>query len=204
MIDRKEYMIKWHIKNKEKEKQYRIKNKEIIKERLNQWRKDNPEKVKKQGRRWRKKNPGEGIKRAKKWREANPERVKEQRNAYLKNKRKINLKFNLNRRMVSGIGTSLKINKAGRKWETLVGYTLEDLIKRLKKTMPEGYTWQDYMEGRLHIDHCIPISVFNFTKPEHPDFQRCWALSNLQLLPARENIIKRNKLSRPFQPALKI
>jgi len=34
--------------------------------------------------------------------------------------------------------------------------------------------------------------------------KRCWALSNLRLLPAKENMIKHNKLDRPFQPALRI
>jgi 5-methylcytosine-specific restriction endonuclease McrA len=99
---------------------------------------------------------------------------------------------------------SLKGNKAGRRWEPLAGYTLSDLIKRLNKTMPEGYTWQDYLTGKLQVDHIIPRSVFNFTRPEHTDFKRCWALNNLRLLPARENSIKSNHLKKPFQPALKI
>ena len=104
--------------------------------------------------------------------------------------------------MRRAITESLKGKKAGRRWEDLVGYTLNDLFKRLKSTMPEGYTWQDYLKGKLHIDHIIPKSVFNFTKPEHPDFLKCWALENLRLLPERENIIKSNHLTRPFQPAL--
>ena len=116
--------------------------------------------------------------------------------------KKTDLKYNLNRRMKTAIGMSLKGNKAGRHWEDLVGYTLINLIKRLKKTMPKGYTWQDFLEGKLHIDHIIPKNVFNFTKSEHIDFKRCWALNNLQLLPAKENLIKNDKLARPFQPAL--
>ena len=99
---------------------------------------------------------------------------------------------------------SLKDNKKGRKWETLVGYSLEALINRLLQTMPKGYTWQDYLEGRLHIDHRIPISAHNFAKPGQPDFKRCWALSNLRLLPVKENLIKKDKLNKPFQPALKL
>ena len=91
-----------------------------------------------------------------------------------------------------------------RNWENLVDYTLDNLIKHLKKTMPEGYTWDDYLNGKLHIDHKIPISVFNFDKPEHIDFKRCWGLKNLRLLSAKENLIKGAKLSRPFQPALQI
>ena len=74
----------------------------------------------------------------------------------------------------------------------------------MKKTIPESYTWKDYLEGRLQIDHKIPISVFNFSEPEHTDFKRCWTLKNLRLLPARENLMKNAKLTRPFQPALKL
>ena len=115
-----------------------------------------------------------------------------------------NPKYNLNRRIKGLIGLSLKGNKAGRHWESLVDYTLNDLIKRLNNTMPVGYTWKDFLTGKLQIDHIIPKKVFNFTKPEHTDFKRCWALSNLRLLPAKENLNKAAKLFRPFQPALKI
>lgn len=159
---------------KKQNKQYYLENKDKLIEYAKQWKKDNPEKVRKSKRKWR------------------------------KNKRKTDLRFNLTYRILKAISKSLKGNKNGRHWETIVGYTLGDLIKRLKKTMPKGYNWQDFLNGRLHIDHIIPKSVFNFTKPEHPDFKRCWDLSNLQLLPAKENIIKSNKLTKPFQPALKI
>ena len=92
--------------------------------------------------------------------------------------------------------------KAGRPWETLVGFTKYDLIKRLDDTMPDGYTWQDFLDGKLHVDHIIPVSVFNFKTPEDIDFKKCWSLENLQLLPAEENIRKYNKIERPFQPSL--
>ncbi|GAG98711.1 unnamed protein product, partial [marine sediment metagenome] len=89
-------------------------------------------------------------------------------------------------------------------WEDLVDYKLNDLKKRLFQTMPNGYCWQDFLDGKLHIDHIVPIVVFNFTQSEHTDFKRCWALNNLQLLPARENMIKHDKLTKPFQPALSL
>jgi len=158
----------------------------------------------------------ESNKRTVKWRENNckkpreknfkerQEHKRDRQNSYRKNRYKIDLKFNLNSRISIIIWDSLKGNKAGRHWESLVGYTLSDLIRRLDKTMPVGYTWQDYLQGKLHIDYIIPISAFNFTRPEHIDFKRCWALNNLRLLPARENIKKGAKLKRPFQPALQI
>ena len=70
------------------------------------------------------------------------------------------------------------------------------------KTLPVGHTWTDFLEGDFHIDHIIPCAAFNFQSPEDPDFKRCWALSNLQLLPAEENLKKGAKLLQPFQPSL--
>ncbi len=68
--------------------------------------------------------------------------------------------------------------------------------------MPDGYTWDDFLSGALHIDHETPVAVFNFTSPSDYDFKRCWALTNLRLLPALENLKKGAKLRIPFQPSL--
>jgi hypothetical protein len=92
--------------------------------------------------------------------------------------------------------------KARRSWTSLVGYTIEELVTRLKRTMPPGYTWQDYLDGRLHLDHIVPIAAFNYRSSADYDFKRCWALKNLQLLPALENLKKHTKLTTPFQPSL--
>jgi hypothetical protein len=129
---------------------------------------------------------------------------KEQINTYFRNRRNTILKCNLIDKMSRGIRNTLKNGKNGKHWETLVGYTCNDLIKRLKTTMPKNYNWQDFLNAKLQIDHIIPIDVFNFNKPEHPDFIKCWALKNLQLLPAKENRIKSNHIEKPFQPALQL
>jgi len=133
----------------------------------------------------------------------NIEEQRKMKECYASFKYKTDPKFNLNSRISTLIWSSLRNNSEGKKnWENKVGYNMTDLIKRLMNTIPKGYIWQDYLEGKLHIDHIIPKKVFNFTKPEHPDFRRCWALKNLRLLPARENLIKGAKLARPFQPSL--
>lgn len=218
-MDNKEYMIQWHKDNPQYASQYYLKNKEKIRSQnkkwyennpekakkcAKQWRKNNTEKIKKDGNRWKKDNPEKVKKIKKRYRKKNSAKIIEHNNKYIKEERRTNPKFNLDRRMGSMMSQSLQNGKNGYHWEILVGYTLEDLIKKLKKTMPKGYNWEDYMEGKLHIDHKIPISAFNYTKPEHIDFRRCWALSNLRLLPARENLVKGSKLLKPFQPALKI
>lgn len=106
----------------------------------------------------------------------------------------------------AGMRSGLKGRKNSRHWETLVGYTRNDLIKRLKATLPNGVTWNDYVTGKvdLHIDHIIPVVAFNFETAEDIDFKRCWALSNLRLLPAKDNIMKRSDIRKPFQPSLRI
>ena len=219
MFNQKEYMKKynkqyrkdnpekkkhWYEKNpeymKEYQKQWYIKNKERLSEKYKKYRKENHELIKEWRRIYYEENREKVIERNKQWQKDNSNCISK----YLRNKRRTDLKFNLNRKILGAIYKSLRGNKKGRHWEDLVGYTLSDLIKRLKKTMPEGYTWKDYLKGRLHIDHIIPISAHNFTRAEHTDFKRCWALKNLRLLPAKENLIKNDKLFEPFQPALKI
>jgi len=151
----------------------------------------------------------------KQWRENHPDHCKEYRkkyyqehkeecNSYERNKRKTDTRDNLNNRMSNAIYKSLKGNKNGRRWESLVGYTCNNLIKHLEKTMPEGYTEDDIFNGKLHIDHIIPKCVFNYNNPEHPDFKRCWALKNLRLLPAKENMEKSNKIYKPLQLSLAV
>lgn len=215
MVNMKEYQRQWYKDNskriKEHQKQWNKNNPGYAK----QWRKNNSEHMKEYDKRYHKNNLEKRNEYSKQWFRDNPEyhkqycldnyeKIREKERKYKNHKRKTDLKYNLNNRMGKAIGISLKRSKNGRKWENLVGYTLTNLIKRLEITMPKGYNWQDYLEGKLHIDHIIPISAFNFTKPEHTDFKRCWALKNLRLFPAKANLIKHNKLDKPFQPALKI
>jgi len=128
---------------------------------------------------------------------------KKENNKRYYDKHKNDLKTIINNRMRCGIGHSLKIGtKNGNHWEFLVPYTYKQLEIRLKSTIPKEYTWKDFLSCKLEIDHIIPINAFNFEKPEDFDFKRCWALSNLRLLPAKENMIKHNKLIKPFQLGL--
>jgi 5-methylcytosine-specific restriction endonuclease McrA len=215
------YVKEYQKENKEKvlkyKKQYRINNKEKIAENLKQYYFDNREailksekqdypknikRIAKYNGQYYLKNKDKIIKCTKQYYQENREKVRENKKYYERNRRKKDIKYNLNGKVGMMIRYSLKGNKNRRHWETLVGYTLNDLMKRLKKTMPEGYAWQDYLDGKLHIDHIIPISVFNFDKPEHIDFKRCWALENLRLLSAKENNYKRAKLYKPFQLSL--
>ena len=134
-------------------------------------------------------------------RKNNPEKYIDSNRRY-NQKRRSTAKGRLSDNMTGAIYKSLTLNKNGRSWESLVGYTAGQLKRHLESLFTDGMSWDNY--GEWHIDHKIPIKAFNYTKPEHEDFKRCWALSNLQPMWAKDNISKGAKLEREFQPALKI
>jgi len=139
----------------------------------------------------------------KKYRENNIEKRKEYSRSVSKEKyyniRKDPKKF-LTLTMGNAIRQALGRQKNGHHWESLVGYTLDDLSQHLEKQFKPGMTWEN--RGLWHIDHKIPITVFNYNKPKDLDFKRCWALSNLQPLWGSENMSKNAKIDEPFQPYL--
>ncbi|MFA5256285.1 MAG: hypothetical protein WC419_06305 [Candidatus Omnitrophota bacterium] len=98
-------------------------------------------------------------------------------------------------------GSIKKNTKAGRRWESLVGYTVEQLQKHIEKQFKPGMAWGNY-GSYWHIDHKVPIAVFNYERPEDIDFRLCWSLKNLQPLEATKNITKGAKIEGSFQPSL--
>jgi len=87
---------------------------------------------------------------------------------------------------------ALRGKKGFCKWESLVGYTLQDLINHLQPKMTPDMTWANY--GTLwQVDHITPKSWFKYTTPEEDAFKQCWALSNLQPKLKTENISKGNR-----------
>lgn len=118
-------------------------------------------------------------------------------------KQKYDLVYRLNKRMSIGMWNALKGKKNYNHWEDLAGYTYTELKNRLSATMPKGYTWADFLSGELHIDHIIPKSLYNYNSPDDAEFKKCWALNNLQLLPATENISKGNKVVYEYRGEIK-
>ena len=212
--DKLAYMKAWRAKNREHMKEYNRQYKAANKERdaeksrvsVAKWQAANPERHKANMRkRYERKSDvikAQTAANRKRRREADPEAFKAKDAAYVRQRRKSNVKFAVNGRMSNRVFYALRRNKEGRSWKTMVDYTLDELVERLNSTMPDGYTWDDFLSGALHIDHETPVAVFNFTSPSDHDFKRCWALTNLRLLPALENLKKGAKLRIPFQPSL--
>ena len=150
------------------------------------------EEVKKARRDWMKKDR---MKNPEKYREKD----KEKRERYKKNgkikewklKRLSNPKNNLDHRMGCMLRKALR--RKNGSWQSLVGYTKEQLKEHLEKQFTEGMTWEVFVKGYIHIDHIKPKHLFKYQTEKDEEFKECWSLTNLQPLWARENMIKNGK-----------
>lgn len=75
-------------------------------------------------------------------------------------------------------------------------YSMQELKEHLERQFEPWMNWNNYgkynklthdQNPKWNIDHIIPHSTFNYDGMEHPDFQKCWALSNLRPLDAKQN-----------------
>jgi membrane-associated HD superfamily phosphohydrolase len=136
---------------------------------------------------------------SKQWSDKNRERVNcSLRKTY--KKRKENYKNILNSRISSQVRQALKGTKHCRKWEAILGYTRDQLVKHIEKQFKPGMMWENI--GLWHIDHKIPIAAFNYETSEDIDFKKCWDLKNLQPMWAHDNMSKKAKVTSQFQPSL--
>jgi len=85
----------------------------------------------------------------------------------------------------------LRGNKAGRHWEDLVGYTLQDLIEHIEKQFKKGMSWNNYNKTDWNIDHIIPLCKFNLEDPD--EIKVAFAPGNHQWLLAKDNLSKGGK-----------
>lgn len=102
--------------------------------------------------------------------------------------------FRINDRMSSLVYHELRHNKQGRRWSQLVGYSVDDLKQHLESLFCDEMTWARFVKGEIHIDHIIPRSAFKFNSHNDEQFKKCWDLSNLQPLWAKDNYSKGAKI----------
>lgn len=179
-----------------------IKNHEEILKKVNTYRMENAAKVKIQKSLSYHRNKEAHSLRMKKYRQEHVVQIREHSRIVAIGKYRSNIPYRINNRMSCSIRLSIYSGKNGKSWESLVGYSLEQLMNHLEKQFKQGMTWDNYGRNGWHIDHVIPISAFNFQTFKDVDFKRCWALDNLRPLWELDNIRKSNKVDKPFQPYL--
>jgi len=161
-------------------------------------RKKDPERFKAYDKKRYEGNKEEILARNKKYR-SKPENLEKQR-VRLKNKRENDPIFKL--RHDVGVLIRHEIKKGGKSFTKYVDYSIEELKEHLESQFELWMTWKNW--GRYskshhaekptwQIDHIIPVSHFNITSMECDDFKKCWALSNLRPLDAKQNVIEGNR-----------
>lgn len=201
-----EYAHQRYIRDREKclreAQKYRERNKEMLHEKYREWYVKNKERCTEKAKQRYTKNRDKVIKMVRSWEIEHPEKTREMRKKSFAKIRSTE-KGRLNRNITTAVYRSLRGTKAGRHWENLVGFTVDQLKSHLEKLFTSEMNWGNY--GTVwEIDHKIPIAVFNFEKPEHIDFRLCWSLKNLQPLESKKNASKCAKLENHFQPSLKL
>ena len=148
---------------------------------------------------------------AKKWASANKDKVRAAQRKYYDNNRQMirdkdrermkrlraeSVEFKLHGIISGQIRTALKGKGKGGSSIEALPYTLAELKEYIESLFVEGMTWENHGngEGYWNIDHVYPRSLLQYDSIEHPNFQKCWALKNLQPLWAIDNLRKSNKL----------
>jgi hypothetical protein len=151
------------------------------------WKKANPDKVKQHRSRYNDVHADQRNKYNLDWNQTNVERMREiRRRSYYK--LGTTVKGKLDNRMHSAIYQSLRSNKAGKSWKSMVGYSVEDLKQHLESKFLPGMSWDNM--HLWHIDHIVPKSFFIYNTHTDQEFQYCWSLDNLQPLWAEDNLSK--------------
>lgn len=152
---------------------------------------------------WERNNPKNASEREKKWLQRNPEymknyvktpKAKERISLYFKHLRRKSPKFRLDDSMRSAIYQSLRGKKVGRRWEKLVGYTAEELMKHLENQFDIEMNWDNY-GSYWTVDHIKPKSLLKYSSPKDLEFKDCWSLKNLQPLEKIANLRKSNSFT---------
>ena len=97
------------------------------------------------------------------------------------------------RNVNNSIYRSIKLNKSGRIWERLLGYTLVDLKYHLELQFTKEMNWENY-GSYWWIDKIIPRSAFDYKIITSNELRKCWSLKNMRPLYKIECIRKKNKI----------
>ena len=85
-----------------------------------------------------------------------------------------------------------EIRKNNQPWESLVSFNKQQLLEHLEKQFTDKINWDT--KNDWHIDHILPVAMFNYDSYNHPHFKLCWSLVNIRPLLSLENLQKGNKI----------
>ena len=213
----KEYKKNWHINNKElnnaRSKEYYENNKEESSRQSKEYAKTHRSEISLNKKNYYENNKDRIKEYNKKYRnEEDRERKRQKRRIWVNNKIKnvpsFRLKLNVSRHISLGLKASGG-SKMGKSVLEFLPYSFEQLKQHLESLFEPWMTWSnwgkynpatwndnDQSNWTWQIDHIIPHSTFQYTSMDDENFQKCWALSNLRPLSAKQNFLDGVKRAR--------
>lgn len=153
---------------------------------------------------WRQENRKHLRKKEKEWKLKNPEKHKEiVYKASKKQRQKPTSKIRVHvSRQVSHALHRVGNSKQGNSVLKFLPYTIQELKEHLEKQFESWMTWENYGVYRgsrwidsdqstwtWQIDHIIPQSNLCYLNMVDDNFKKCWSLSNLRPLSAKQNVM---------------
>jgi hypothetical protein len=189
----------------EAKKRRRIANPGKYAEQDRKWQQKNREKCRANCRRWKLKHPELYVKCQKKYYDANREKRIETSKRYRLNNiekyrgfrraqysksKSYRISVLLRRRMF-GEMKKASAKKSKTTFE-LLGCTISEFKKYIESIFLPGMSWENHSIHGWHLDHIIPISSFDLTKPDQQKI--CFNYKNIQPLWAEDNLRKSDKI----------
>ena len=153
--------------------------------------KKNKEKKKAYSKQYYQENREERLEWQKQYKKDNKEKINEYERNRKANDPVVALRHNVNN-LINRAFKRSGGSKLGESVFQYLPYTFEELKEHLESQFEPGMTWNKRSEW--HIDHIYPHSLLPYDSMDHPNFQKAWALENLQPLWAKENITKGKKI----------
>lgn len=166
----------------------------------------NKEKIKAQRRKRYEANKDQELSANRVYRENNKQKIVEQKAAYyqankqeLQRKQADRIAACPSRRMAKSVSHAVQkaLRKQGKvkggRTFTALPYSSQELAEHLERQFDEKMNWGNY-GSYWDLDHIYPQSLLPYDSLDHPNFQKCWALDNLQPLEHIANIRKSNKV----------
>ena len=167
------YSREYKQRNKDKIAEYNQQNRDKLAERSREYRQQNKEKVAECRRRYYYKNKDRIAK-------------------YMREHRQKNIQARLAATLRSRLTKTLRGKNKAASTMALIGCTMNELKQYIESQFTEGMSWENYGYYGWHLDHIVPVIVFDLTDPEQQKL--CFHYTNLQPLWAEDNHAKHGKL----------
>ena len=189
---RAEYARKYRLENKDKvkssiQKHYRKNKKSILDIKKTNYQ-----------------DPNERAKiraRQKRYDNKSKHKIREMKKKYYHTKLKNDPKYKLRKHCSRTISRMITSNGSSNNSSILdyLPYTIDELKEHLESKFEPWMNWKNYGRSSTDelfwtIDHIVPQSLLKYSSMEDKNFQKCWALKNLQPLESVQNIKKSNKV----------